>query len=76
MLLAVKAAVPMVLVNVPIAVGVVRHDSRLPALASANLEHDRVLDRAGAGTQVDDLGIVGPRNGVDAFAVLLHGRKL
>jgi hypothetical protein len=76
LLLTFKVAVAMMLVNVPIPMGVVGHDAGFPALRAANLEQDRVLDRPRAGAPVDDLHVVGPRNRMDALAILVHDRKL
>lgn len=66
----------MVLVNVPIRMGVVRHDSGFPAFCAADLEQDCVLDRPRAGAPVDNLGTVGAGDRMHAFAILVHVRNL
>jgi hypothetical protein len=66
----------MVLVNVAVGMRVVRHDSSLPAPGATDLKQDRVLDWPSAGTSIDDLGTLGTRNRMNAFAILIHGRNL
>lgn len=62
----------MMLVNVSIRMGVVGHDAGFPTLRAPNLEQDRVLNRPRAGAPVDDLHVVGPRNRMDALAILVQ----
>lgn len=64
------------LVNVPVGVRVVRHDSSFPAIWATDLKQDGVLNRPRAGTSVDDLGVLVIRNRMNAFAVLTHDRNL